>query len=449
MTTLASDQGQSARGTAMEGEVGTTRSRSIRGQGPWIFSPAVDLFAFLGSAVLSLVLLLIGATQGWLNTTSPEWTWVTCVLAVDVAHVWSTAFRAYFEPVEWNRRPMFLLFVPIASAILASSLYSRDAELFWRCLAYLAVWHFLRQQQGWVAWYRRKGNEPLGWELWVDRIAIYAAMLYPLVYWHTHLPRQFDWFTAGDFALIPKGIERLAWPIYLLSLTAYGLKSLRDFWRGKPRIGKDIVVITTAMCWYLGIVTFNSDYAFTVTNVLIHGIPYLVLIIWYRAEQPLSRSDASASTSVARESGSSISLESRSIRGESEECQIVADESWSELFALGDERATSRSPLATSGAVSGAPSLLGARTRRWLRAGLIVLATVWLLAYLEELLWDRFVWQERSWLFGVPSTLESHTWLTPLLAVPQITHYLMDGFLWRRSDMSQSEQASESVTMVE
>ena len=42
-----------------------------------------------------------------------------------------------------------------------------------------------------------------------------------------------------------------------------------------------MVVATTALCWYVGIVAFNSDYAFTVTNVVIHGVPYLVLVYWY------------------------------------------------------------------------------------------------------------------------------------------------------------------------
>src|SRR5262249_61738873 len=49
--------------------------------------------------------------------------------------------------------------------------------------------------------------------------------------------------------------------------------------RGTP--GKDILVATTAACWYAGIVAQNSDYAFTVTNVLIHGIPYMALVYWY------------------------------------------------------------------------------------------------------------------------------------------------------------------------
>lgn len=384
----------------------------------WIFSPAVDLTAFLGSAILSLLLLTLGATQGWLHASSPEWTWVTCVLAVDVAHVWSTAFRAYFEPIEWNRRPMLLLFVPLAGALIASSLYSQNDQWFWRCLAYLAVWHFVRQQQGWMAWYRRKANEPQGWELWIDRLAIYSSMIYPLIHWHAHLPREFAWFTNGDFAKLPAWIETLAWPVYLASLTAYALKSLRDWFRRQPRIGKDILLVTTALCWYLGIVTFNSDYAFTVTNVLIHGIPYLVLIVWYRAEQPL----VSGARLGSQESSKTKSALSPTSEPDNEQQQIAWDE---------------EDTLETAEVIQRAK-----HWQRWFRAAVIILATVWLLAYLEELLWDRWVWHERSWLFGGAGEGDSFTWLTPLLAVPQITHYLLDGFLWRRSDMTAESSAN-------
>ena len=62
-----------------------------------------------------------------------------------------------------------------------------------------------------------------------------------------------------------------------------------------------------------------------------------------------------------------------------------------------------------------------------------MLAVVWLLAYLEELLWDRGVWHERAWLFGAGWSLEAHrSWYVPLLALPQWTHYVLDGFIWRR-----------------
>jgi hypothetical protein len=59
--------------------------------------------------------------------------------------------------------------------------------------------------------------------------------------------------------------------------------------------------------------------------------------------------------------------------------------------------------------------------------------TLWAIAYLEELIWDRAIWHDRSWLFGTGFDAGGTAlFLVPLLAVPQLTHYVLDGFLWRR-----------------
>ena len=52
--------------------------------------------------------------------------------------------------------------------------------------------------------------------------------------------------------------------------------------------------MTTAVCWYVGIVAFNSDYAFTVTNVIIHGVPYFALVYWYRHTRRAGEGKSSA-----------------------------------------------------------------------------------------------------------------------------------------------------------
>ncbi len=74
--------------------------------------------------------------------------------------------------------------------------YSVSALIFWRILAYLAVFHFVRQQYGWVALYRRKNGEGKDGRL-LDAAAIYGATLTPLLFWHAHLPRRFQWFLRG------------------------------------------------------------------------------------------------------------------------------------------------------------------------------------------------------------------------------------------------------------
>lgn len=338
-------------------------------RGRWLFSPALDLAVFGGTAVVALALVLVPH-----GTAEPAWSWIVGVLLVDVAHVWSTAFVVYLDPAEWKRRPVLYAGVPLACLGGGILLYAFGGPLwFWRVVAYLAVFHFIRQQYGWVRLYRARAGERDRLGALLDGATIYLATLYPLLHWHAHLPREFAWMRDGDFAPgVPPALATAAGLALATLLLVYLLRAALAARRAPPNWGKHLVVATTTACWYLGIVATDSDYAFTVTNVFIHGIPYLVLVHLY--------------------------------------ARRVA--------------ASSSPPRADLGALLS-------------RAAVPFLATLWAIAYLEELLWDRAVWQDHPWLFGEPGSLSStlshhHAWLVPLLAVPQLTHYVLDGFLWRR-----------------
>lgn len=334
-------------------------------QSKWLFSREVDLSVFLGSAVVSLLLLAVGWQLGILHEDSPDWTWITAVLLIDVAHVWSTSFRVYFDTEEFKRRFWLYTMTPVFGYLIGVALYSEGELLFWRVLAIVAVFHFVRQQYGWVALYRRKAGEQDCLSFWIDTVTIYLATVYPLAFWMTSLPRNFNWFIENDFIALPSLVEEVLFPVYVAALLTYFGKLIYLYLaKGFLNPGKDIVVATTVVCWYVGIVVFNSDYAFTVTNVVIHGVPYFALIYYYAR--------------MRRETASPF---------------------YQKLSS------------------------------NWL----IFLATLWALAYVEELFWHRGVWHDRNWLFGENWDFsEWKTFFVPLLAVPQITHYVLDGFIWRR-----------------
>jgi hypothetical protein len=255
--------------------------------------------------------------------------------------------------------------VPVFGYALGIALYSEGALTFWRFLAVVAVFHFVRQQYGWVNLYRKRLGEKERWTWWIDAAAVYLASIYPLAFWMTNLPRNFEWFVKDDFLSLPDLVDDVLFPVYVAALGAYAAKSLYQYYaKGFANPGKDIVVVTTAVCWYVGIVVFNSDYAFTVTNVIIHGVPYFALI-WFYA----------------------------------------------------------RARRETTGRVYRTLS------QHWI----VFLATLWAIAYTEELFWNRGVWHERNWIFGENWDWENwKMYLVPLLVVPQLTHYVLDGFIWRR-----------------
>lgn len=348
----------------------------------WIWGWKLDLGVFLLPTLLGLVLaggayVLKAPADGHL----PEWGWFVFVLFVDVAHVWATVFRTYLDPIELRRRPLLYSLTPLGCWLAGVAVHAHSSMMFWRVLAYVAVFHFIRQQAGWVAIYRARAGQ----RGWLDRViddsAVYLSTLVPILIWHTRLPRPFWWFMNGDF--IP--LNSLSWllPIaqlaMVLSWIAFGARHVFLSRSGEAApIGKLVVIATTAVSWYVGIVLAPDDFTFTVLNVLPHGVPYFALLWVYSKER----------------------------------IRTAPEVLGSKIAALG----------------------LGA-----------FLATLLVFASFEELLWDRLIWPDHPWLFGWLPSVEGdpsagwRTWVVPLLALPQSTHYMLDAFIWRRRETG-SEQ---------
>lgn len=245
----------------------------------WILGPLGDLAIFTGPVLAALGLIALAWSNGTLHREMPPWMFALLVIACDVAHVYATAFRVYLDPERFRARPGLYLGVPIACFAAGVLAYGMSPAFFWRVLAYLAVWHFIRQQWGWVAFSRAKAGEGLV-DRRLDQCTIYAATVYPLFYWHTHLPREFSWFIEGDFARLPAVLHGVALALHWAIMAAFVARQVQ---RGVRGLGvnwaKLQIVATTWVAWYGGIVVLNSDIAFTALNVLSHGVPYLA-VVW-------------------------------------------------------------------------------------------------------------------------------------------------------------------------
>jgi len=336
----------------------------------WILSPRGDLAIFTGPIVAAGALIAYAASRGALDADMPPWMFALLIVACDVAHVWATAFRVYLDPERFRRRRGLFLGVPLACFAGGVVLYGMGADVFWRVLAYLAVWHFIRQQWGWVAYARARAGEG-GTDRRLDQAVVYAVTLYPLVFWHAHLPRAFHWFVDGDFVALPALAAGAGAAVHWAIVALFVARQAQHVATGRGvNLAKLQIVLVTFVAWYGGIVALDSDVAFTALNVLSHGVPYLA-VVW-AVER---RHAASHRTPFAR------------------------------LF---------RPQLAA-----------------------VFLALLVLVAYIEEWLWDGLVWRDHAGLFpgfgDAPLEAWALTFVVPLLALPQATHYALDGWLWRRS----------------
>jgi hypothetical protein len=345
---------------------------------PWIHSARFDGWLILSPAIIITALVVFcRQLMGPLNDV-PPWLWLLLIVGVDVSHVYSTLFRTYLDREELKKRQGLYVLTPLLAWMAGCFLYSINSLLFWRVLAYLAVFHFIRQQYGFMMIYARNERRLPIFFRWLDKAVIYLATLYPLIYWHCH-GRTFEWFIEEDFFLLnAPWLHDAVASLYAATLAAYVVKEIIQ-WKhtGGWNLPKNILLFGTACSWFVGIVMFNNDLAFTATNVIAHGIPYLALIWLYGHNQTLIQGSQSSYL-------------------------------WKWIGLLFRGRAVP-----------------------W------YIAILCILAFLEEGLWDGLIWREHASLFGVFSTLPVMTdthilvWLVPLLALPQMTHYILDAFIWR------------------
>lgn len=296
----------------------------------------------------------------------PQWAWIVLVMLIDVSHVYSSLYRTYFDKFTRQKHTKLLFLTPVLVAIFAIGIHQISSLWFWRLAAYLAVFHFIRQQYGFLKLYtRHEGTKR------IDVLMIYSATLLPILYWHLSSPRNFNWFVEDDFYLIKNQVlASILIYIYWLWVLVYLAFVVNDYLKAKTfNLPKNLLILSTMLTWYLGIVYFNGDMAFTMLNVVAHGIPYMALV--YATEQK----------KVYKQQGV-----------------------WKLIFS---------------------------------NFGLLFISILALLSFIEEGLWDSLVWHDRQQIFAIFPSFQitdslALSIIVGLLSVPQLTHYVLDGYIWKR-----------------
>lgn len=339
----------------------------------YIHSPLWDGMLIIAPPFLVLAILFCLPSDVIQSADVSPWLWMFLVVGIDVAHVYSTMFRSYLSKSAFQKYRGVMLRIPAISFAIAMMLYTIDPLWFWRCLAYLAVFHFIRQQYGFMKIYGRKEQLPR-WLRGIQTITIYTASVYPIIYWHLDANREFHWFVDGDFMMMEASanLQLALQALYFGIVATYLVSTIYEVVQYGMNFPKHGLIVGTILSWYFGIVYFNADLTFTALNVVSHGIPYMALV-WFTRQK--------------------------------------------ELEGQGSPR--------------GGVRLLG--------SVLVFLMVLITLAIFEEAMWDTLHWRDHpqffSGLYFLPH-IQQREWLSiliPLLALPQLTHYVLDGFIWKVS----------------
>lgn len=347
----------------------------MKARQPWIYSLFVDSIFIIAPAFLSLVVVALFPSYFLEEKETNLYEWVGLVLFIDVAHVYSTLYRTYFDKETFEKQKSLLINIPLFCFIVGVILYELDGMLFWRALAYVAVFHFIRQQYGFMRIYSRKEELPKYFS-YVDTFAIYYATIYPILFWHLSGPRNFNWFVQGDFYYFKnRELVNMFTIIYFITIAIYCVKEAVCIYRYHAfNLPRNLIIAGTFLSWYLGIIYYNGDLIFTLINVVSHGIPYMALI-WIYGKKKYRNSST----------GNGVGIFFRN-------------------YGL-----------------------------------LFFLTALFVFAYIEEGFWDALVWNDHKEFFSsfyfLPKLNDRHLLaiVVPLLSLPQVTHYVLDGFIWKLS----------------
>lgn len=333
---------------------------------PWIHKSKTDLAFILSPTFVVLIIVILG--QNWLAKIEESYsfyTWLFLIIFVDVAHVYATLFKTYFVKSEFQRRKKLFISLPIICFIIGSVLFAFGSHFFWSVMAYIAVFHFIRQQYGFMRLYSRYEDKTYAW---IDNLMIYATMIYPMLYWFLSPDRKFNWFVENEFIRFENKtlVVVLGW-IYIFLIAFYTLRTIYISIKNNYfNIPKNILILGTALSWYFGIVYYNNDLVFTLLNVVSHGVPYMALIYLNEIDK-----------------------------------RKVSD-------------------------------LKNLNFLKGLKGVFFFILILLIIAFSEEYLWEILVWSEHFSIKAYDFS-EWHFLFVPLLTVPQFTHYLLDGFIWKKN----------------
>jgi hypothetical protein len=337
----------------------------------WIVSSRFDLSMVIIPFTIAAVAL---ALLAGLDVEQPLWAYLLCFVAFDVAHVWATVYVTYLDGEAFaRRRALFLWPIPVSFAV-AFGLYLVAPWLFWTGLAYFAIYHFAKQQYGFIAIYKAKAGERDALDYRLDKLALWTGTIGPVLLWHATPTGQFDWFDGGERFLVrlPEEAKVLIAAGMALVGTVWLLRQLHvTFARGRAlNVGKTTWMIASWVSWWIGVRMAEHIFISAAFLNFFHGVPFLMLV-WHRTRT--RHKDAP----------------------------------------------TERAPLAA----------------RLSRSWLPFYGALFAIALVEEVLWDGVVW--KAYLPGVlgvtPPALGAvamAAWVAAL-SLPQIVHYFLDAYIWK------------------
>lgn len=349
---------------------------------PWVVSPAADIGCFAAPLVIACGIGLL--TRGSVpNDTVPLHWWIPLGTCVDVAHVYGTLHRTILDSeATAQNRNLYLFAGPGLFVITLLLNLLVGTKWGWTCLAYFAMYHFAKQPFGILCLYKarfgERGKENHQWDYWTCM----AGATIPILLMHVKTPgvnKRLRWFYTGeDFLfLLPEVVRFPLLLMYVVVPTSWIARLLLHKFRdGMPlNAGKIFIMGAQYLTWFMG--TGEHHLTSLAFHNLFHGVSSMLLVY--------------------------VAVHRRLITWRKERPSTMR---WSDKL----NEALVSSP--------------------WIYVSFTVA-----LAMFEGVAWELFIDQEflpQDFYKSLPDLTQTQEAIfTSLFMMPQLSHYFLDGFIWK------------------
>lgn len=365
----------------------------------FLHSKYFDLAFYLLPLFIAPIWILLGIAPFTYGAPEARWHWWIFFILIDAGHVFSTAYITYLDKQLFRERYLLFILTPSISAIVLIFIRAYFGSPFlWITIGYLAMYHFIRQQWGFVALYGRSEQEKIPVQLalhgrQIDFYLVHFGLIYAYLYFHQYMETNAVHLMLGrKYFQIPHvdllmNVVLTANFILLLLFTIKELYFLKAFkvWTWQ----KQLVIVGTFLVWYTGLI-FRVEWplAGIATVTFIHGFVYWALV-WSSGSKRASKLNQ-------------------------------AEWPW-RLFRI-----------------SNLPLFLG--------GGLVY-------GFFSFGFWELVVNKGDLMSLGffkeiqIPNNESFKVILEVGLGLPQVTHYILDGFIWRRAKLDKKPLLGEEIRM--
>lgn len=262
---------------------------------PWLFNPVSDFAGILALPLILCFTLLILERSAAVALFQSLFFYI---LIVDFGHIFAQWFRIFSNPMETRKsKTRYICFCVSTYFVIGAILMAPTLEAVRSFTIYLVIWHFVKQQYGYIRIYSRTDGPKSKVVERLEKFFIQASMFYPVFYSH-YRPELKGFYWESGYIHIPEGPGSVVNALFAASVIGAGcFYCYHEYKRSKKNAmfnwPKNLALLGGLLGWNLAVFMSRGNSTIFFTVVLVHDMTY-IMMVWLtgRRDRKLQTADS-------------------------------------------------------------------------------------------------------------------------------------------------------------